>query len=198
MHMYENRRKMRQVTTGVLLIFGGFVCFSLGQDQKRPQLKYTGADSIANIAYHDGRLRPAIGVHNYQVVRANRDHPEWADDMGWTYNHAPMLAYWNGYFLVQYLSNTMGEHEPPGVTMLARSRDGMEWEKPRVIFPVYFTAKPGGKYPEITHHYMHQRMGFHVAPDGRLLVMGHYGGNDGYGIGRVVREIYEDFTMGPI
>jgi len=181
-----------------LLLLGGCICFSQGQGPIRPRLQYTGEDSIASISYHDGQMRPAIGVHNYQVLRANRDHPEWADDMGWTYNHAPMLAYWNGYFLVHYLSNTMGEHEPPGVTMMARSKDGMEWEKPMVIFPVYFTAKPGGKYPGITHHYMHQRMGFYVAPDGRLLVMGHYGGNDGYGIGRVVREVYKDFTMGPI
>jgi hypothetical protein len=181
-----------------LLLVGGLIFVSQGQDQLRPQLQYTGEDSIANISYHDGQMRPAIGVHNYQVFRANRDHPEWADGMGWTYNHAPMLAYWNGHFLLQYLTNTMGEHVPPGVTMLACSGDGMEWEKPEVVFPVYYTAKPGGKYPEIEHHYMHQRMGFYVAPDGRLLVMGHYGGNNGIGIGRVVREVYEDFTMGPI
>jgi len=41
-------------------------------------------------------------------------------------------------------------------------------------------------------------MGFYTAPDGRLLVMGHYGGNNGIGIGRVVRELYKDFSMGPI
>jgi hypothetical protein len=189
-------RKISFVTG--LLLLGGFIGKSQGQDQLPPQLQYTGEDSIANISYHDGQMRPAIGTHNYQVLRANRDHPEWADEMGWTYNHAPMLAYWNGHFLVQYLTNTMGEHVPPGVTMLARSGDGMEWEKPELVFPVYYTAKPGGKYPEIEHHYMHQRMGFYVAPDGRLLVMGHYGGNNGIGIGRVVREVYEDFTMGPI
>jgi hypothetical protein len=109
-----------------------------------------------------------------------------------------MLAYWNGHFLLQYLTNTMGEHVAPGATMLVRSTDGMEWQKPEVVFPVYYTAKPGEKYPEIEHHYMHQRMGFYVAPDGRLLVMGHYGGNSGIGIGRVVREVYEDFSMGPV
>ena len=53
---------------------------------------------------------------------------------------------------------------------------------------------------------MHQRMGFYVAPDGRLLVLGFYacapstlvGVNDGSGIGRVVREVYPDGTFGPI
>ena len=179
-------------------MLGGFISLSQGQEAIHPQLQYTGEDSIANIAYHDGQMRPAIGVHNYQIFRANRDHPEWADGLGWTYNHAPMLAYWNGHFLVQYLTNTMGEHVPPGMTMLARSGDGMVWEKPEIVFPIYYTAKPGGKYSEIEHQYMHQRMGFYVAPDGRLLVMGHYGGNSGIGIGRAVREVYEDFSMGPI
>jgi hypothetical protein len=49
---------------------------------------------------------------------------------------------------------------------------------------------------------MHQRMGFYVAPDNRLLVLGFYGHapdpfNKG-GIGRVVREIYKDGSYGPI
>jgi hypothetical protein len=173
---------------------------SQGQDDRdfRYKVKYTGPDKISNIAYHDGQMRPAVGVHNYQVMRANRDFPEWSDNMGWTYNHAPMLAYWNGYFLCQYLSNPMGEHVAPGVTMLARSEDGVKWESPRVIFPIYFTATPGGKYPEVEYHYMHQRMGFYVAPDGRLLLMAHYGGNRGEAIGRVVREMYKDFSLGPI
>jgi hypothetical protein len=189
---------MRSISISVLILLGGFISLSRGQQEPRPQLQYTGDDSIASISYHDGQMRPAIGVHNYQIIRANRDHPEWADGLGWTYNHAPMLAYWNGHFLLHYLTNTMGEHVPPGVTMLARSRDGMEWEKPQIVFPVYYTSRPGAKYPDIEHHYMHQRMGFYVAPDGSLLVMGHYGGNRGIGIGRVVREVYEDFSMGPI
>src|SRR5581483_4962824 len=62
---------------------------------------------------HDGRLRPALGVETIQVMRANREHPETADKLGWTYNHAPMLAYWNGKFYLEYLSNPFGEHVPP-------------------------------------------------------------------------------------
>jgi hypothetical protein len=45
-------------------------------------------------------------------------------------------------------------------------------------------------------------MGFYVAPDGRLLVLAFYGKspapNDGTGLGRAVREIREDGTLGPI
>ena len=53
---------------------------------------------------------------------------------------------------------------------------------------------------------MHQRMGFYVSGDQRLLAFGYYGicfnpqdgPNDGNGIGRVVREIYNDGTFGPV
>ena len=183
------------------------ICFlihslSLGFGQKSDHenliLKYTDEDHTANINYHDGQMRLAVGTHNYQILRANRTHPEWADRMGWTYNHAPMLAYWNGHFLCHYLSTPMGEHNPPGVTLMSRSKDGISWEIPEVIFPVYSTAKPGGKYSEVKNQFMHQRMGFYVTPNGRLLVMGYYGGNNGDGIGRVVREVYNDFSFGPI
>jgi hypothetical protein len=190
--------KLRYLVLSGLFLVTFLICRGQEQSDFQPLVRYTGKDRVANTDYHDGQMRPAIGVHNYQVVRANRDHPEWADGMGWTYNHAPMLAYWKGYYLCHYLSNPMGEHNPPGVSMMVRSKDGMEWEKPRIIFPVYSTAKPGGKYSDVQYHYMHQRMGFYVAPGGRLLVMGHYGGNNGNSIGRVVREVYEDFSMGPI
>jgi MtaA/CmuA family methyltransferase len=53
---------------------------------------------------------------------------------------------------------------------------------------------------------MHQRMGFYVAPNGRLLTLGFYGycetpqhsPNAGNGLGRVVREIRADGSFGPI
>ncbi|HEY5552924.1 MAG TPA: hypothetical protein VIK52_13615, partial [Opitutaceae bacterium] len=53
---------------------------------------------------------------------------------------------------------------------------------------------------------MHQRMGWYVAPDGRLLTVAFYsycpserwGPNRGHGIGRVVREVFADGTFGPI
>ncbi|MFC7667717.1 hypothetical protein ACFQT0_10215 [Hymenobacter humi] len=76
-------------------------------------IRYTGT-TLSNVDYHHGQLRPAIGVHAQQVVRANREHPDAANGEGWTYNHAPMLAYWNKQFYLQYLSNPVGEHEPPG------------------------------------------------------------------------------------
>lgn len=172
---------------------------------------YVGAE-IPNHDYHDGQLRWAVGVHNIQVLRANRRRRDQAEGYGWTYNHAPMLAYWHGRFYLEYLSNPVGEHCPPGQTLLTHSPDGIHWEKPGVVFPVY--PVPDGIYqgpPEYplapgSFAVMHQRMGFHVAPNDRLLVLGFYGisptpdiwPNDGRGIGRVVREVRADGSCGPI
>lgn len=164
-------------------------------------VRYTGGVRIDPVP-HDGGLRPAIGVANYQTFRANRTHPECADGWGWTYNHAPMLAYWNETFYQEYLSNPVDEHIAPGHTLLVTSRDGRHWSAPAVVFPAY-EPPSGTPMPEGCRGYMmHQRMGFYVAPNGRLLVLGFYGhAEDPFGpggIGRVVREIHNDGLFGPI
>jgi len=166
-------------------------------------IRYVGGMSI-DLAPHDGRLRPAIGVANYQTFRANRTHPELADGHGHTYSHAPMLAYWHDMFYLEYLSNPVDEHEARGHTLVVKSRDGRNWTAPEVVFPAY-EPPPGTPVPEgYTGYMMHQRMGFYVAPNGRLLVLGFYGhacipGPFGEGgIGRVVREAHRDGTYGPI
>jgi PelA/Pel-15E family pectate lyase len=161
-------------------------------------VRYVGGPKVRPGA-HDGQLRPAIGVESFQILRANRTHPEAADNFGWTYNHAPMIAYWKGRFYVEYLSNPVGEHIAPGQTLLSRSVDGRRWEIPKVIFPVYELHSPD---PRGTTAMMHQRMAFFIAPGGRLLAMGFYGhAPDPFGpggIGRVVREIHEDGSFSPI
>lgn len=155
-----------------------------------------------DLSVHDGGLRPAIGVENLQVMRVNRTHPETGDGFGWTYNHAPMLAYAHGRFFLQYLSNPFGEHVPPGHTLLVTSQDGRKWDLPRQVFPIYLLLPGPISGHESGMAIMHQRMGFYVAPNGRLLVLGHYGHAPSpygaTGIGRVVREVYADATLGPI
>ena len=54
-------------------------------------ISYVG-DTAPDCEKHDGGLRPVVGVHNVQVVRANREHPECAENVGNTYNHAPSLT----------------------------------------------------------------------------------------------------------
>lgn len=174
------------------------------------EVRYTGK-TLSNVDYHHGQLQPAVGVHNIQVMRANRDYPDSADGFGWTYNHASNLAYWNDTFFYHYLSDPIGEHIPPSKTFLVTSPDGYDWGKPQVLFPNYkipdgFTKDGEPGVAVDMYAVMHQRMGFFVTSDHRLLTLAYYGiamnkkdgPNDGNGIGRVVREVYKDGSFGPI
>lgn len=164
-------------------------------------IRYIGGTHIDPFT-HEAGLRYAIGVENIQTFRANRTHPELSDGYGWTYSHASNLAYWNDQFYQQYISGEADEHISPVQTMLITSKNGKDWSFPKVIFPPYKVPE-GVKIPEgSTGYMMHQRMGFYVAPNGRLLTLAFYGHTEDpfreNGIGRVVREIYKDGSMGPI
>ncbi len=164
-------------------------------------IRYVGGVTI-DPDVHEGRLRYAIGTESRQTMRAHRTHDEFSDDYGWTYNHAPDLCYWNGKFYQEYLSNPVDEHIAPGQTLIITSTDGRNWGKPVVVFPPYM-APAGVKIPEgYTGYMMHQRMGFYIAPNGRLLVLAFYGHTEDPflegGIGRVVREAYKDGSYGPV
>lgn len=200
--------KLNNLKKIVLLVF----CLGMinsGYSQQ-DTIKYIG-ETLSNIDYHHGQLKPAVGVHARQIMRASREHPQTADHYGWTYNHAPNLSYWNDTYFVQYLSNPVGEHIPPGQSYLITSENGKNWGKPEVLFPVY--PLPDGYqkegHPGVAKNLssvMHQRMGFYVNTADKLLALGYYGiamderdsPNDGAGIGRVVREIYENGNFGPI
>ncbi len=215
------------------------------------EIHYTGS-TLSNPYQLDGGLTPAIGVHNIQTMRATRSrgleaplgttvcppkeavlHPAEASK-GWTYNHQPMLAYWQGRFWMHYLSGPLGEHIPSSITWLQTSTNGYQWSAPEVLFPEYELPADilSGKkkiynadgslhkvsdmkeYPnqfrrEGLKAIMHQRVGWYVSSaetGSRLLAIGNYGiclhrkddPNDGNGIGRVVREVYSDGSMGPV
>ncbi|WP_308991339.1 hypothetical protein QLS71_001305 [Mariniflexile litorale] len=164
-------------------------------------IRYVGGTHI-NPFTHEAGLRYAIGVENIQTLRANRTHPELSDDYGWTYNHASNLAYWNGQFYQQYISGEKDEHRAPVHTMLITSKNGKDWSFPKVVFPTYKAPKDVTIPEGSTGYMMHQRMGFYVAPNGRMLTLAFYGHTENpfreNGIGRVVREIYKNGTLGPI
>jgi len=160
-------------------------------------VRYVGGPVVAQNA-HDGQLRPAVGVESFQVMRANRTHPEESDGFGWTYNHGPNIVYWNDTFYLEYLSNPVGEHIAPGQTLICNSKDGRTWGPPQVVFPIYDLLPPDPPGTAM----MHQRMGFYIAPSGRMIVSAFYGHApnpfQSGGIGRVVREMFTDGTFGPI
>lgn len=185
-----------------LLLFVSTQFSGYGQTgSEQEPVRYIGGQTV-DPSLHEGRLRYAIGTENRQTMRANRTHPEYADGQGWTYNHASNICYWNNTFFQHYLSNPVDEHVAPGQTLVLTSKDGRNWNKPQVVFPPY-QSPPGVKIPDGYKGYMmHQRMGFYIAPNGRLLVLGFYGHTENPfrkgGIGRVVREVYKDGTFGPI
>ena len=191
----------------------------------RDVVHYSGK-TIARSERHDGGLKPVVGVHTIQTMRggtvvghaSQRASSEDATLGGvanyWTYNHQPMLAYWQGRFWLHYLTDPRHEHEAPGKTMLQTSTDGYTWTPPTELFPEYPVpegwTKEGKDFPP-AHNLkavMHQRVGWYVSSrdSGILLATGNYGicltmkddPNDGNGIGRVVRRVFEDGTLGPI
>lgn len=187
-----------------------FIGCCIGAIAQQDTVRYTGS-TVVNVDYHHGQLSPAVGVHNIQVLRANREQPDAANGFGWTYNHAPMLTYWNNSFYLEYLSNPVGEHVPPGQSFLLTSKDGYHWSDAVVAFPPYKVPDGTKKedYNAVAKELtavMHQRMGFYISAKNRLLMFAYYGivlgpkddPNDGNGIGRVVREIYKDGSFGPV
>lgn len=174
---------------------------------------YAG-NEFADLMKHDGGLLHAVGASNYQVMRANRTRPEDADGFGNTYNHAPMLTFWRGNFYLEYLSNPVSEHTGGGQSFIVKSNDGINWGKPQTSFPVI--RVPAGEYEcadgtvievaDGTFGFMHQRMGFYHTKDDRLIVSGFYGHAPhhdicpwrNFGMGRVVREVFEDGRLGPV
>jgi hypothetical protein len=178
------------------------------EDSAGEPIRYVGKEQ-SDKRFYDGALPHAVGVHRYQAYRSNRTNPPEGGMIGWTYIHQPYLAYWNNQFYLQYLSDLKEEHAPPGRTLVMTSKGGRNWSNPRVVFPKYVLPEikdDDGYVPAGMFSVMHQRMGFYIAPNGRLLTLAFYSycatpkhsPNAGTGLGRVVREIYKDNSVGPI
>ena len=78
-----------QKTKKISLLFAALVALTAAAQEG---VYYTGK-TLSNVDYHHGQLAPAIGVHNIQVLRVNREHSVSNEALGWTYNHQPMLCY---------------------------------------------------------------------------------------------------------
>ncbi len=173
--------------------------------------RYVGEEN-ADTRFHDGGLRPVIGAHSIQVLRANREHPELGQGFPFTYNHAPMLCRWHGRFHLMYLTSPVHEHDGLARAMLTESEDGIHWEFPRILFPEIpvppgvYRGKGAEQLKKDAMTVVHHRMGFYRAPNDVLLTMTFHGvspsihiaPNSGYGMGRVVRRIFDDGRLGDI
>jgi hypothetical protein len=187
------------VTVGCLGWIGAGLSQSGPAGQAQEPIRFLGDYKVVDPVRHDGGLPPVFGVHNFQVLRANRTHPPDTGHRGYTYNHQPMLSWWNGRFYLEYAAAHHNESEDATEAFLTSSEDGVRWSPPLVVFPAI-------EYENWKRSLAHHRMGFHVAPNGRLLVISFYGipqgpsrlPNAGVGIGRVVREIYKDGSLGPV
>lgn len=137
----------------------------------------------------DGGLPPAVGVKSYQVFRASRDAPGLSDDRGWTYHHHVDMAVWRGRLYVGWNSCEKDEDVWPSRELLSTSVDGIEWEKPREMFP------QGVSTP--------LRMYFYRARNDVMLMIAGLRidttktSEDRKG-GLVVRRVYDDHTLGSV
>ncbi len=195
---------MSRLDFASLLLAAAVLAASVARADELPKspIQYVGpAIADSDLAAPDARLRPAVGTQLIQVFRADRkaatkENP-W---LGFTYSHQGFIAYWGGRFWVDWLIAPVHEHDDPTHTALISSSDGFNWDAPRLVFPA-IEYKPG----QFT--ISHMRASFYVAPNGKFLVTSFQGmptrgdlrmPNQGYGIGRLVREIKEDGSFGPI
>lgn len=156
-----------------------------------------------DMSRQDGGLSHMAGVYTYQVRRSCKA------DGDYTYNHAPMITGFNNRLVISYISGKKDEHGAPDEVVYTTSADGISWDKERVLFP-YMLADTSGyigpdkeMLPHLASTIVHSRMCFYQADNGRMLATTFYGfspdfhraPNNGYGVARLVREIYKDFTL---
>ena len=176
---------MNNSTKILLVLAAGWMATTIQAQTPQDRIHYTGKE-LSNPTYHDGQLSPVVGVHNIQLVRANREHPEASNGNGWTYNHQPMLAYWNGQFYYQYLADPSDEHVPPSQTFLMTSKDGYQFpdssidSHPLMSSEIWLSMDKSGNsvsslqsagriYQRIPSGYAGKRLDCYHAPACRLL-----------------------------
>jgi hypothetical protein len=142
-----------------------------------------------NFDLSTGSLPVAPGLETYTVCRSDREHPETAEGLGWTYQHHPDIAVWHGRLYVGWNSCQRDEDTWPSRELISSSADGRNWSKPAEMFPQGVSTA--------------LRMYFFHAPNGRMLVIAGLHANDkndGEKVtgGIVVRELRADHSPGGV
>ena len=142
-----------------------------------------------NFDLSTGGLPIAAGLETYTVIRSDREHPERAEGLGWTYQHHPDIAAWHGRLYVGWNSCERDEDTWPSRELYSSSTDGKEWAKPAELFP------QGVSTP--------LRIYFFLAPNGRMLIIAGLRVSQERTSERtkgplVVRELRADHTLGEV
>jgi nicotinamidase-related amidase len=142
-----------------------------------------------NFDLSTGGLPVVPGLETYTVIRSDRENPEAAEGLGWTYQHHPDIAVWHGRLYVGWNSCQKDEDTWPSRELLSSSSDGKVWSKPVEMFPM------GVSTP--------LRMYFYLAPNKRMLIIAGLRKNHDKTSERnkaylVVRELKADHTLGEI
>jgi hypothetical protein len=178
-----------------------------GPDNVTDPIVYTGPDNV-DFNVPDGGLRVAVGVQNYQLLRAYRNDPAQNDGFGWTYHHSPMMQFWKGVMYVLCNSTPKDEDTTKGHVLLMTSADlGITWTFPLQLFDTLSVVENGTKQDTLNNH----RIGFWTSPSShRLYAMTAYypsitgqspGGNDDdiarKWYGYAIREVRSPTEFGP-
>lgn len=149
------------------------------------------APQLATLSFDlsTGGLPIAPGLETYTVVRSDREHPELAEGLGWTFQHHPDIAAWHGRLYVGWNSCARDEDTWPSRELYSSSRDGKTWAKPQEMFP------QGASTP--------LRMYFYNAANGRMLViaglrLNHEKTGERTKGPLVVRELGSDHSLGKV
>ncbi|PTX92655.1 glycoside hydrolase family 43 protein [Opitutus sp. ER46] len=137
----------------------------------------------------DGGLLPARGAENIAVFRASRARTDLAEGKGYTYNHHPDLAVWQGRYYLAWDSGAKDEDTWPARELYSTSPDGRTWSDPQELFPEGVTTP--------------MRLYFFLAPGGRMLAfaglrLNHEETEEAAKGPLVVREIRADHTLGQV
>jgi hypothetical protein len=136
-----------------------------------------------------GGLPVVPGVETYTICPANREHPEKAEGLGYTYQHHQDLAIWKGRMYAGWNTCQVDEDTYPSREMISTSLDGKTWSMPVEMFPQGISTP--------------LRMYFYLAPNGTMLVIAglredHEPLTERRKGGLVVRQIHPDHSLGKV
>jgi hypothetical protein len=149
------------------------------------------APELADLDFsqYTGGLPGVPGVETYTICRADREHPQKAEGLGYTYQHHQDLAIWKGSMYVGWNTCQVDEDTYPSRELISTSLDGKTWTRPVEMFPQGISTP--------------LRMYFYLAPNGTMLVIAglredHKPLTERRKGGMVVRQIHADHSLGKV